>query len=159
MSVNAAVHKLATYLGSLGYDIVSCCSLCSTCVLSLKFVNSWSSSLLQAVVRVLSIHLQRYVAVHEPMHVLPSYGLQTLWNSVGAWTSQASSNLVRWCMQPAKRYTQGLRELFICSPSHCLACSERFQQEHDHEALVYHGAVPTCWYNCLQKYLHYLLAV
>ncbi|KAL3162113.1 hypothetical protein ABBQ32_009826 [Trebouxia sp. C0010 RCD-2024] len=43
--------------------------------------------------------------------------------------------------QPAKKNTQGLRELFIAPPSHCLACSEAFQEEHGHEALVYHASL------------------
>ena len=68
---------------------------------------------------------------------------QMFWNIVGACNIKGSLNLGRLCMQPAKRYTQGLRELFIAPPSHCLACSEIFQEEHDHEALVYHGTVPT----------------
>ncbi|KAL3147399.1 hypothetical protein ABBQ38_014465 [Trebouxia sp. C0009 RCD-2024] len=43
--------------------------------------------------------------------------------------------------QPAKITTQGLRELFIAPPSHCLACSDAFQEEHGHEALVYHASL------------------
>lgn len=41
--------------------------------------------------------------------------------------------------QPARRASQGLRELFIAPPSHCVACSETFQEEHNHEALIYHA--------------------
>lgn len=108
-----------------------------------------SSSLPQAAAPVLSIHLHRYGAVSQPV-------------SVSLQAKQAAYNMAdtygpvvkRVClmhvkphgllsMQPARRASQGLRELFIAPPSHCVACSETFQEEHNHEALIYHGTAPS----------------
>ena len=51
-------------------------------------------------------------------------------------------NTIHLLMQPAKNATQGLKELFILPPAHCVACSSRFDEEHDHEANVFHGESP-----------------
>ena len=63
-------------------------------------------------------------------------------------------------MQPARKATQGLKELFINPPSHCLACSELFEEEHDHEANVYHGdpfaLCSTAMAVCTAKYIYTL---
>lgn len=126
-----------------------CCSLCWICGRCLKCVKIMSSSLLQAVAPVLSIRLHRYLLYINHKTLNPAVCCKPApFNSVAYVCGQLADRacmMTSWLwLQPAKKNTQGLRELFIAPPSHCLACSEAFQEEHGHEALVYHGNPPMC---------------
>lgn len=42
-------------------------------------------------------------------------------------------------LQPARKATEGLKELFIHPPAHCVECSTTFAEQYDHDANVFHG--------------------
>ena len=44
-------------------------------------------------------------------------------------------------LQPARKATEGLKELFIHPPAHCVECSTTFAEQYDHDANVFHGKI------------------
>ena len=42
-------------------------------------------------------------------------------------------------LQPGKKAKEGLKELFIHPPAHCVTCSSKFAEKYDHDVSVFHG--------------------